>query len=100
MGEFFLNQMKKKVRMLCKIKIETKCNDFQTPFNPNIIEYNTKPRYLVFKLINFIIIVNILILNLLPATHSKKVEREATKDWASCGVVKKTPVRAFHKSTD
>ena len=90
-----MNTVKKKnncneVGMLRKTSsIKTEYNDLQILFNLNSIEYTTKTRYLMFKLINFIgFCADIsLILN----------RMSATKVWESSGELKKHLFGTFHR---
>lgn len=83
-----------KLATLCKMCLKTQCNDLEVIFDLYSIDNNTKTRYSLFKLINFIFYFFIfckytLIVTLKPATSSTEVETGASKDWESYGMLKK-----------
>ena len=59
--------------MLFKMYMEIEFSDLQILFDPHSVENSTKTRYIIFRVINFIVFHKYtLILNTMPATSSKK----------------------------
>ena len=84
------NPNSNEVGTLCKTWIKTEYNDLQILFNLFSIEYTSKIRYLMFKLINLAVFWPIFThLEFDASNMFQKSGTGATKDWESWGMLKK-----------